>query len=78
VFGTVVVSVHARGFCFIKPDDAPGRDHNHYGGRRELVDFSDVPAVGTRVQFESQSGERGLFATNIRPVPVSGTLPDHP
>jgi cold shock CspA family protein len=68
MFGTVVVSVHARGFCFIAPDGATSREDHHFAHRSSLIEFAEVPPKGTCVEFDSSRNDRGLLAKNVRPV----------
>jgi cold shock CspA family protein len=69
MFGIVVGSFPDKGICWIAPNGVKGQ--NHFGPHRELVEFSQVPAVGERVEFDSINGERGLYAAQIRPVSFS-------
>jgi hypothetical protein len=69
MFGIVVSSFPEKGFCWIAPNGVKGK--LHFGPHRELVEFSRIPPVGERVDFDSQNGERGLYAARIRPVSFS-------
>ena len=59
----------AKGFGFIRPDAGGGDLFVHYrnivmAGRRTLVD-------GQKVTFEVETGPKGRFAVNVRPVPAA-------
>jgi hypothetical protein len=66
VFGFIISSFPERGHCFIAPNGIAHQ--NHFGPHRELIEFSQIPPAGTRVEFDSEVRERGFYAANIRPV----------
>ena len=64
--GTVKWFNEGKGFGFITPDD---------GGKDLFAHFSEVKGTGfrtllesQRVEFEVTQGQKGLQASNIRPV----------
>ena len=56
--GTVVSANPERGFFFIRPAGG-SNDDNHFA---HISAWSEVPAKGTVVEFDSQRNERGLVA----------------
>ncbi len=64
--GTVKKLVSDRGFGFITGED--GKDYFfHRDGLASSLDFDRMTA-GERVEFESQPGQRGPRAVNVRPA----------
>jgi cold shock protein len=64
--GTVKWFNSEKGFGFIAPDDGSADVFAHFSaiaghGRRDLLE-------GQQVEFDTERGQKGLQATNIRPL----------
>ena len=56
--GTVVTAMPDKGYFFVRPEGGT-RDDNHFC---HINDWREIPAVGTKVEFDSRRSDRGLLA----------------